>query len=277
MPDTIEAAGQNESADRNGAARSDGASLRVAVVVPCYNEEGRLEVDTFIEFVEERPWLRFVFVNDGSADGTGAVIEAAAQRSGRIRALSLERNQGKAEAVRQGILAALEDGPDLVGFWDADLATPLVDIGDFRRRFEERPELEIVMGARVRLLGRQIERHAVRHYVGRVAASAISVMLGIAVYDTQCGAKLLRTTPRVRAIFDEPFISRWIFDVEILARWLSASEHDSGEAGRFIVEVPLQQWIDIAGSKVRPKDLLGAARDLWKINRRHRHSLKRRN
>ena len=111
-----DAAGQSESADRNGAARSDGAALRVAVVVPCYNEEGRLEVDTFAEFVKGRPWLRFVFVNDGSADGTGAVIEAAAQRSERIRALSLERNQGKAEAVRQGILAALEDGPDLVGF-----------------------------------------------------------------------------------------------------------------------------------------------------------------
>ena len=133
------------------------------------------------------------------------------------------------------------------------------------------------MGARVQLLGRQIERNAARHYVGRVAASAISLMLGIGVYDTQCGAKLLRTTPRVRAIFDEPFISRWIFDVEILARWLSASEHDSGEVGRFIVEVPLQQWIDVAGSKVRPEDLLGAARDLWRINRRHRHSHKRRN
>lgn len=276
MPDTIEAAEQSGSADRNGAARSDGAPLRVAVVVPCYNEEGRLEVDTFAEFVEECPWLRFVFVNDGSADGTGAVIAAAAQRSERIRALSLERNQGKAEAVRQGILAALEDGPDLVGFWDADLATPLVDIGDFRRRFEERPELEIVMGSRVRLLGRQIERNEVRHYLGRVAATAVSLMLGIAVYDTQCGAKLLRTTPRVRAIFDEPFISRWIFDVEILARWLSASEHHGDEAGRFIVEVPLQRWIDVAGSKVRPRDVLGAARDLWKINRRYRHSLKRR-
>jgi glycosyltransferase involved in cell wall biosynthesis len=249
---------------------------RVVVVVPCYNEEGRLEIDAFAQFVSECPWLGFVFVDDGSTDGTGDLIAVLAQRSERIRTLSLEHNQGKAEAVRRGILAALEDNPELVGFWDADLATPLADIGRFRGCFEERPELEIVMGSRVKLLGRQIERHAVRHFVGRVAATVVSTMLGIPVYDTQCGAKLLRTTPLVRGIFDEPFITRWIFDVEILARWLSESEHDSSDVGRFIVEVPVHRWIDVPGSKVRPKDVLGAAGNLWKIHRRYRRSLRKR-
>ncbi len=276
MPETINATEKRVSTDHEYAAEPSPAPLRVAVVVPCYNEAGRLDVDAFAQFEKERPWLSFVFVDDGSSDSTGDLIAALAQRSDRIRALSLEHNQGKAEAVRQGILAALEDSPELVGFWDADLATPLTDIGSFRRCFEEQPELEIVMGSRVRLLGREIERRAVRHYVGRVAASVVSTMLGIPVYDTQCGAKLLRTTPRVRRVFGEPFISRWIFDVEILARWLGESEHDSSDVGRFILEVPLQRWIDVAGSKVRPKDVVGAVGDLWRIHRRYRRSLRKR-
>ena len=252
-------------------------SLTTGMVVPCYNEADRLDIDAFVEFAETRPWLTFVLVDDGSTDGTRDLLATAMERSpDRIRTLVLEENCGKAEAVRRGLLSTFDQGAELVGFWDADLATPLVEIDTFRQRFESQPDLEIALGSRVRLLGKHIERKAVRHYFGRVTATTVSLILGIPVYDTQCGAKMMRSNKRVRGIFAESFATRWAFDVEILARWLisrrvpSPVDLDCG-----IVEIPVSRWIDVEGSKLRLKDFLGAPLSLWKIYRTYGRALRR--
>ncbi len=247
-----------------------------AIVVPCYNEAERLDLDSFLEFVASRRWLQFVFVDDGSTDETGALIAAAMrQEPGRIDCLSLARNSGKAEAVRRGVVSAMTGGRRLVGFWDADLATPLADIDEFRALMQASPDLQIVMGSRVKLLGRHIERSELRHYLGRVAATAASRILGIPVYDTQCGAKLFRVNPVLSRVFTERFLSRWAFDVEILARWLI--HRDAGvDFNRAIVEVPLQQWINVPGSKLQTNDFVRAPIDLWSIWRRYGSALRER-
>jgi len=255
---------------------ADPQTLTTVIVVPCYNEAERLDVDVFAKFAATRPWLTFVFVNDGSTDGTAGLIATTEQRSpDQIRTVILEENSGKAEAVRRGLLAAFEQGPDLAGFWDADLATPLAEIDTFRQRFAGQPELEIAIGSRVQMLGTHIERKAVRHYFGRVAATAVSMILGIPVYDTQCGAKLMRSTPRVREIFAEPFVTRWAFDVEILARWLvSRRAAPSVEASYGLVEIPLDKWIDVPGSKLRLADFVAAPLALWRIYREYGRALR---
>ena len=153
---------------------------RLLLVIPCFNEEKRLDVGAFRAFDAE-----FLFVNDGSTDGTLRLLQSLRDSDARrFSVLNLERNSGKAEAVRLGILAALDRGVDLTGFWDADLATPLAQLPGFLEIFATRPEIEMVFGARVRLLGRDISRHASRHYVGRFGATLISQTLGLAVYDT---------------------------------------------------------------------------------------------
>jgi dolichyl-phosphate beta-glucosyltransferase len=240
--------------------------VRVTVVVPCYNEERRLPVESFRKF---NGGVNFLFVNDGSRDGTLGLLERLrAEDPSSFAVLNLEKNSGKAEAVRRGIVAAMERSPDLVGFWDADLATPLEEIPLFLEVFETRPDFEMVFGARVRLLGRQISRRESRHYIGRIGATLISQTLGLAVYDTQCGAKLFRVNDTVRGIFATPFLSRWIFDVEIIARLVKARGHDA--AARAIYELPIRVWRDVEGSKVTSKDFIRALRDLWKIRKAYR-------
>ena len=239
------------------------------VVVPCYNEEQRLDVEAFRNFVVDGVRIEFLFVNDGSKDGTMRVLESLrAEDPSRFSILDLERNSGKAEAVRRGIVEAMSRKPYLFGFWDADLATPLTEIALFLDVFATRPEIEMVFAARVRLLGRSISRNPARHYFGRVGATLISRTLGLAVYDTQCGAKLFRLTDSMPSIFGKPFLSRWIFDVEIIARLVKLRGRDF--AARAIYELPIKVWHDVKGSKVKSTDFMRALRDLRKISRAYR-------
>jgi dolichyl-phosphate beta-glucosyltransferase len=242
---------------------------RLLLVVPCFNEEQRLDVEAFRGFSLPGQHLEFLFVNDGSTDGTQRVLESLRDSNPRrFSLLTLERNSGKAEAVRRGIEAALERGPDFTGFWDADLATPLSEVTGLLGIFESRREIQMVFGARVRLLGREISRNASRHYVGRLGATLISQTLGLAVYDTQCGAKLFRVSDALRTVFAKPFLSRWIFDVEIIARFVEMWGRDA--VARAIYEYPVTQWRDVKGSKVKSRDFLRALRDLLKIRRAYR-------
>jgi glycosyltransferase involved in cell wall biosynthesis len=240
------------------------------VVLPCYDEEKRLDAASLLAFVDEHEAARLVLVDDGSRDATlGLLRDLEAKRPGRIEVVVLARNAGKAEAVRQGVLHALAGAPAYVGYWDADLATPLELVPRFAAVLDERPEIELVMGARIALLGREIERRPQRHYVGRIGATLISQVLGLPVYDTQCGAKLARADAAAR-LFAAPFVAGWTFDVELIARLVRARE-DAGlpSAARAVYEYPLPAWRDVPGSKVRPLDYLRSARDLWRIHRRY--------
>jgi dolichyl-phosphate beta-glucosyltransferase len=232
------------------------------LVVPCYNEAARLDGAAMVELVDARPEVELLFVDDGSRDATRARLEAlCARRPQRIHLLALPRNQGKAEAVRQGLLAALADGPGLVGYFDADLSTPVPEIVRLMAIAESRP-VEVVMGARVALLGKEIQRSAVRHYLGRVFASVASQILRLRVYDTQCGAKLFRSSEALRAALQAPFLSRWAFDVELLGRLLVGAPGVPGLGAGAFLEVPLEIWKDVPGSKLTGAAMAKALKDL---------------
>jgi glycosyltransferase involved in cell wall biosynthesis len=237
------------------------------IVVPCYNEAARLDLGAFASFLKRSEGVSLLMVDDGSTDGTPHVLEQLRSWHPRqVAVLGLGANVGKAEAVRRGAKIALRRAPSMVGYWDADLATPLDAIVNFRSVLAERPELVLVMGSRVALLGRQIRRSWKRHLLGRAFATAASLVLGLTVYDTQCGAKLFRVTPETAALFDRPFRARWIFDVEILARMIATSRLDGERmADELIYEYPLERWQDVQGSRLKSHDFLVAATDLAAI------------
>lgn len=240
--------------------------MRLTLVVPCFNEEKRLPLDAFRQFTMNGVQLDFLFVNDGSSDGTARVLETLrGDKPSQVAVLTLEKNSGKAEAVRRGMMAAMEGKPDIAGFWDADLATPLNELPLFVDVFKARPEIRMVFGSRVRLLGHNVTRKPARHYIGRFGSTLISQSLGVQMYDVQCGAKLYRVDDTLRDIFSTPFVSKWIFDAEIIARFVKRRGRE--RAVREMYELPIREWRDVHGSKVRSRDFVKALRDLWKIHR----------
>ncbi|MBV8436684.1 MAG: glycosyltransferase [Silvibacterium sp.] len=243
------------------------AHKRCTIVVPCYNEAHRLPSEKFIEFVHEGRDIDFLFVNDGSTDNTLELLERLRRVCGpAVGVLDKRRNGGKAEAVRDGMVRAIELGRSgFVGFWDADLATPLSAISSLCQELIDEPRLQMVFGSRVRLLGRHVQRRAIRHYLGRVFATVVSLVLRLPIYDTQCGAKIFRVSPQLSQVLRRPFISRWVFDVEILARFIALNHGDTHLLHDSIFEYPLERWEDVAGSKVKPGDFVLAFVDTFRI------------
>lgn len=241
------------------------------IVVPCFDEAGRLPVDAFAHHARKHGDTDFVFVNDGSRDRTLEVLrELEARVPERIAVLDQQPNRGKAEAVRVGMNAAFERGSHYAGYFDADLAAPLTEVTRLRTVLDGHDAIEMVFGARVQLMGRHIDRSRLRHYLGRVFATVASETLGLAIYDTQCGAKLFRVTPTTRALFAEPFVGGWIFDVEIIARRIAAGRAAAlTPAEEAIYELPLDTWVDVAGSKVGPADFVRAMLAMWRIRDRY--------
>jgi len=237
------------------------------IVIPCYNEAQRLDAGTFQSFAAANADIHLLFVDDGSVDATLSTLRAIeASHPERISVLALSKNVGKAEAVRHGLLEACGSRPTYVGFWDADLATPLSDIAEFMRLLDQRAEIEMVFGARVHLLGRSVRRKLGRHYLGRVFATVAAFALGVGVYDTQCGAKVFRVSDAFVQRLQEPFIGGWIFDVEIIAREVRARRGTGlPPVSSIIYEFPLTVWRDVAGSKIKALDWFKVAVSLGRI------------
>lgn len=222
------------------------------IVVPCYNEESRIDIESFLGFLASAD-VSFVFVNDGSRDRTlERLEELRVSAPHRVTVVDLKQNSGKAEAVRRGLLAAIDGGATQVGYWDADLATPLDAIGDFVRVLSKFPEVQVVYGARRILLGHRIERTLKRRIVSRICASLARQAVRLPVGDTQCGAKLFRSTPLLRAALARPFTAGWLFDVELFTR-LSCQMTDRRFA---FYEQPLAEWDEIPGSKVSTRAII---------------------
>ncbi len=241
------------------------------IVIPCYNEAKRLNLAAFRHFARHMRSLRLLMVNDGSRDNTAELLDKLAREHAQIEALHLSPNGGKAEAVRRGILHACEQSPDFVGYLDADLATPLEEVPRFIDVLTRRDDVQVVIGSRMRLLGRNVRRRRLREFLGRSFALVASHVIGMPLRDTQCGAKVFRVNEQLQAAFSEPFNSRWIFDVEILARLKNGYQAAGlGDVSQVVYELPLDRWEEVPGSKLKSSDFVKAIGELYTIFWRYR-------
>lgn len=240
----------------------------VCLVVPCFNEVRRLDGDAFMRFLSEQPQCSVCFVDDGSVDRTAEMLDGLhARLPERVHVLKLGANVGKADAVRQGVRHAGALGRfAFVGYWDADLSTPLAEVRAMLAAFDLNPDCLLAMGSRFRRLGSSLNRSRMRHALGRVFAMAAGLILQLPVHDSQCGAKVFRAQV-VELLFADPFTSPWLFDVELLARLRNHLGRDA--VLRAVVEVPLQAWHEVGGSKMRASHMAAVPLGLLRISRRY--------
>lgn len=232
---------------------------QLSVVIPAFNEEARIG-PTLAATTE---WLdgqgedyELLVVDDGSRDATPEIVNAVGAANPRVRLIQLPQNRGKGAAVRTGVLAST--GAEVL-FSDADLATPIEELGKLRARLRE--GYDVAIGSRA-LPGSDIRtrQHPLREAMGRTFNVIVRALVLGGIRDTQCGFKLFKGDAG-RALFRNARVDGFAFDVEVL---LLAK-------GRYrVAEVPVV-WRHVAESKVSPG--LDAARmfvDIvrLKLNRR---------
>ncbi|GGA81835.1 hypothetical protein GCM10008015_23220 [Flavobacterium palustre] len=235
------------------------------IVIPCYNEENAISGE-YSHFLENYSDASICFVNDGSTDNTLAILEQLKQKHpNQIVVLPLQKNVGKAEAVRQGIQYCIENFDfENIGYLDADLATTLEEFMVVKNNLDS--EIVFCFGSRIRKIGSTIERENSRFLIGRIIATFISNILDIKVYDTQCGCKVF-TKEIAPLVFEKEFISKWLFDVELFFRMMN---HFGKEKALVkMKEIPLKSWIEKGNSKVKPTYFFKLWLDLYNIKKRY--------
>ena len=236
--------------------------MRITVIIPFYNEVARINLENFNQIFNGFQSYNFLLVDDGSSDKTVDILEKFCTEFSNVEVLKLEKNVGKAEAIRSAVLSISE--ADFISYYDADLATPISELDKLIQFSVQNTNYKLVMGARIKLIGNGVKRSLKRHYFGRVFATIVSqFVLKVAVYDTQCGAKVIDYNI-AKQIFEKPFISKWLFDVELLKRLQKT--HDLKAV---VKEIPLEKWEEIGNSKIKVSDFLQIPFQLFQIYRKY--------
>lgn len=233
------------------------------LVIPCYNEAKRLVPESFISHLNTSQSRGFLFVDDGSSDGTGDILARIKREApaGRVSVLSLPANVGKGESVRLGFLAALRSAPQFVGYCDADLSTPLESMDALFCVIERRPDIDYAFATRSRIP--HLKRPWYRRILGKIFARLACRLFGFSLSDPQCGAKVFRIDPLVEEALRAPWQSRWIFDIEFLLRLRALRKRERRPSlTSCLHEEPLPAWKDIGPSRFRLKD---GPRCLWEL------------
>lgn len=234
--------------------------MKVTIIIPFYNEEKRIVLESFHQIFKNSSQYDFILVDDGSTDNTNTILGEFKNKFPNLTILKLDKNIGKAEAIRAAVLSI--SNTDFIAYYDADLATPFSELDKLILFSIQNPNYKMIMGARIKLIGNGVKRSLTRHYFGRIFASIVSqFVLKVAVYDTQCGAKVV-DYQTANQIFTKPFISKWLFDVELLKRL--QKNHNLKEV---VKEIPLEKWEEIGSSKIKRTDFFKIPFELFQIYR----------
>ena len=234
------------------------------MVVPCFNEANRIDIHYWRSIVSQIDNCKWIFVDDGSSDGTHRILEQIGSEN--VHILNLPSNLGKGEAIRAGLKFVFNNQSyssetKIVGYLDSDGAFDQIDlekiIYESRERLSQDSRFRVLIGSRVKLAGRQISRDRTRHYLGRIISTWISLGWITAPYDTQVGLKLFTFDSNFCKAIETPFATSWFFDIELILR---LEELGSGN----IWEEPLSSWKEIGGSSLNFKKSLNV---LWQIRK----------
>ena len=245
----------------------------LAIVLPAYNEAERIgpaldELFAYLITAYDLPHpIDVLVVDDGSTDGTAALVDARPEAAGLLAGIALNvlavPHGGKGAAVRAGMLAATAD---LVVFTDADMATPP----------DQLPSLVAALGSHDVALGSRIQpdgsdmrvtQPGYRRLLGKAFHLLASIWVVGPVKDTQCGFKGF-TRAAAQDLFSRQQITSIVFDVELI--YLARRR-------RYGIAIVPIRWSDVHGSRMHASARLAlrVAWDLFRIPLMHRRVSKR--
>lgn len=227
---------------------------KLGIVIPCYNEGKRAKLQLFREYIHYSKDYLFCFINDGSTDKTLDILTSFnAQFPDKVIIYSNAANLGKAEAVRVGFNLLLTYKISYIGFMDADLSTPLSEMGRLFGMMSNQKELCMVFGSRAISPDSCINRTRFRRWAAGIFSVLARQALRMNIHDTQCGLKIFNAD-LASLVFKDPFHTRWLFDVEIFAR--AKTIYGSSLLSKMVKEVPLHKWDEMNGSKMLIHDYI---------------------
>jgi dolichyl-phosphate beta-glucosyltransferase len=245
----------------------------IAIVVPCFNEEKRINISYWKSNVDKFVDCQWIFVNDGSTDNTRLILNQITGEN--VHHLDLPTNNGKGNAIRAGFnhvidfprtCAGMTSPSKLnfsrIGYMDSDGAFDLSDIQALFALTEEKiklvPPYKVIIGSRVKLAGRQIDRSKIRHYLGRLIATFICLGWEKAPYDTQSGFKIFCLDSTFRDAVNAPFKTSWFFDIELILRLDTLHSV-------MIWEEPLMKWNEVGDSSITISTYFNIFRQIFTI------------
>ncbi len=227
--------------------------MKTGIIIPCYNEENRLNVTAFKDFIAKENNYHLCFVNDGSKDNTIDVLKQIQKtNSNKVSIVDVKENSGKAAAVRSGAkYLYTQKKMDYIGFMDADLSTDFNDFGNLVHTLDTDKKLGFVFGSRAKEASSEIKKDGVRALISKLINVLIVFIIGLSIADTQCGAKVFKAN-LVPLLFGRKFYTKWLFDVEMFIRM--KRYFGKQKTMQMILEQPLHRWVHMEDSKLGWRD-----------------------
>ena len=229
-------------------------NIHISVIIPLFNES-RVILDTLSKlnryFAKQPYGFELIVVDDGSTDGTRDLINSLSQENPYIRLIS-NSHMGKGASVKSGVLSA---SGDYILFTDADLSTPIEELGKLMPFFKD--GYDVIIGSRAKKES-NILRHQpiIRQAMGKIFNMLVRLFVLRGIKDTQCGFKVFRRQA-AHKIFSLQRLNGFSFDVEIL--------YIAKALGYKIKDIPIT-WINRIDSRVGiAKDSLKMFFDLFTI------------
>ena len=211
----------------------------LAVVIPAYNEEARIEagVSRVAAHLAGKAYSwEIAVVDDGSTDRTAGVVAELAAENPNVRLLRIPHG-GKGAAVRHGML---ESNAEWRFLCDADLSMPPEQIDRFFQGDGGMPRFDVSVGSREATGARRFDEPLIRHLIGKTFNWMVRIFAVRGLDDTQCGFKLFRGDAATE-LFSRQLLPGFAFDVEVL--------YLAQKAGYAVGEIAID-WYYHSGSKV---------------------------
>jgi len=226
----------------------------LSIIIPAHNEEKRLPrtLEQVFAFLQKQTYAsEVIVVENGSSDRTLELAMQFIKEHSNLVVIQ-ERNKGKGNAVRRGMLAARGDYRFIC---DADLSMPIEDLEKFLPPVIE--NFDVAIGSREAPGAIRYNEPSYRHIGGRAINLAIRTLILPGLNDTQCGFKCFRAAT-TEDLFQKQTLMGWSFDIELL--YLARRKKLR------IREIPIHWYYDPDSKVSAVRDALRMIGDIFRIH-----------